>query len=144
MKFVLIEPAKPKVEIIDAAEMAKACARAGLESTKVDHGVVSRTKQRGISIVVYEFGLFVPVQKQYYFAIGKHLYAGNAILYAFNYEGATIDFLPPIPMLAFFENALAVEDAIHRHTVDRPQMLLNGELIWSWPAEPPSEFRISL
>src|SRR5262245_23390590 len=140
MRFVLVDPRLRGARFIQAKDIGAAITRAGLDRNETGHGIIAREQTRGIGIFVHEFSLFVPVQRQVYFAIGRHLYAGNAVLYAFDYVGKTIDFALPIPMLTFFGSALEVEEAIHRDLIDRPQLVLNGEVLWSWPAEAPPQF----
>ena len=144
MKFATIEPQLRRAQIGDYADLHAAERAVGLEPTKVDHGVVSRTRRRGLSIVVFEFGMFVPPPQQFYFAIGSHLYAGNAVLYAFAPAGETIDIDEPLPPLDWFADASAVERAILRGAVMRPQLKVNGEVMWSWPEPRPRDVRVAL
>jgi len=144
MMFATVEPHLCQARIVGFKSLFAAERAIGLEPNKIDFAIVSRDRDRGIGIIVFEYGLFVPPHQQAYFAIEQRLYAGNALLYAFNQVGETIDFEPPLPFIDFFNGALDVEQAIHDGRIVRPQMLLNGKVIWSWPAERPKELAIKL
>jgi len=87
MKFAIVDPWAKNVALVDAAGMKEAEEAAGLEAGHVDFGSVAR----GVGIVVFEFGLFDPPDKQRYFSINGGLYAGKAVLYAYGDDGETID-----------------------------------------------------
>lgn len=92
----------------------------------------------GMEIVVYEFGLREPVEKHKYFSIGNVLYAGNAVIFAVGAEGETVDITDAqlhtiLSHTTFHHNAAAVEWNIQQGWIDRPQMLVNDELLWQWP-----------
>ena len=56
-----------------------------LKPGEVDFGTIYLDPSgAGISIIVYEYGLFLPVAEARYFAIGRNLHAGGAVLFAFN------------------------------------------------------------
>jgi hypothetical protein len=133
MRYITIDPIKGTVKAIETDDFQFALETAGLESGRVDHGVV----ELGVSIVVHEFGLFVDPERQRYFAIGDQLFAGKALLYGFDYRGETVD-LRRVPDVKFFLNAKAVEKAIVDGTIQRPQMKLDSEVIWSWPDPRPA------
>jgi hypothetical protein len=144
MKFVTVEPQFHRVTLGDFADLHSAERAIGLEPLKTDHGVVMRTEERAIGIVIFEFAFFVPPEQQFYFAIEHRLYAGNCVLYAFNPQGETIDFDPPLPFFRWFDDNIDVEAAILQGSVARPQLKLNDQLIWSWPEEMPRQFRVML
>lgn len=139
MKFTVINPKEKHMVTIDAADLKTAQEQAGLD--KVDHGLVMRDHETGagISIVVYEFGLFVPAEEQHYFSLNGRLYAGNAVLYSFDFEGNTIDVMPPPGAPVWFDSLADVEAAIAAQAIPRPRMSINAEVIWEWPAPPPSD-----
>ena len=132
MRYITIDPAKHVVKVIDTDDYMFALETAGLEGVNVDHGTI----EHGIAIVVHGFSLFEPPERQHYFAIGDRLYAGRALLYAYDESGETVNLLR-VPDVTFFTNAKAVENAIEAATVQRPQMKLNDEVIWSWPQPRP-------
>ena len=139
MKFLAIKPREEVAEVIEAKDAHAAYRMVGLDPLKIDHGVALKHDGGGLGIVVYEFGLFEPSQEQSYFAIGQRLYAGNALIYNFDHKGATVDFelgRPPVPIW-WFDNAADVEAAITNDTISRPQMLVNGDVIWEWPQPAP-------
>ncbi len=126
MKFAVINPKERTFKYADWIDFAAAKREAGLGH--VDHGVCAH----GIGIVVSEFGLYEPTDKQSYFAIGAQLYAGNAVMYAFDAHGKSIDLIT-YPPPRWFSSADAVEDAIQRRTVARPEVSMNGKVLWRWP-----------
>jgi hypothetical protein len=132
MHFAIINPIKKETVVVDCVSESDAYKIAGLSSARVDHGVIVP----GIGIVIYEFGLFTPPSEQSYFAINGHLYAGVAVLYAFNKEGRTVS-LQAVPPVVFMPNAEAVERSIQLGLVQRPQITVNGETIWEWPQPRP-------
>jgi hypothetical protein len=128
MKFVVIDPRKISVEQIDAPELHEALNLAGLTPHEIDHGVVTH----GIGIVVYEFGLFVPPTEQRYFAVGKGLYAGTAVLYGYDERGETVD-LAIWPPPRFFGSIDAIEQAIAADEIVRPRIAIDSTVTWEWP-----------
>jgi hypothetical protein len=136
MKFGAIDPRTTRVEFVEAAELDAAKAAAGLHPLRVDHGVLWRDPAlgRGASIVVYEFGLYVPSQR--YFAIGRSLFGGPAVIYGFDNAGEAVD-LDKLPPVYFFRDAEEVERAIGTGQIQRPVMVINDDVIWKWPEPPP-------
>lgn len=132
VRYVTIDPGKREIKAIDVEDYLYALDKAGLAPGRVDHGVV----EIGISIVVDEFSLFVPPAQQRYFAIGTRLFAGRALLYAFDDGGDTVD-LNRIPDVKFFDSAKAVESAIEIGTIERPR---NTLIQWVWPEPKPDVF----
>jgi len=107
----------------------------GLNSRQIDFGCLKRPDMTpGISIVVYEFGLKEPPQDQHFFAIGRSLFAGNAVLFAFDDVGSTID-LEQMPPVLFFRDHHEVERSIEEDIIDRPEISVNGRVLWQWRGE---------
>ena len=130
MKFVTIDAYKAKVETVEAASPQEAYAHVGLNPGSVDHGVV----HPGVAIVVYEYFLFVPVDEQRWFAVGRQLFGGTAVLYGFDESGETVDLKEPPPVL-FFRDYVEVERAIQNGVIDRPRMAVNNQVLWQWPQQ---------
>lgn len=140
MKFLLIKPAEKTSEVVEAENEVAALALAGLDPGGVDSGLISRA--HGLSIFVYEFGLFEPVEKTHYFSIKTHLYAGNAVVFSFDEAGETIDFDPTsMPEVVFYPDVAAIERAIKNREIERPRMGVNDKELWRWPDAPPAEMR---
>lgn len=143
MQFCVIDPVKKAATTIDTKTVADALPLAGLVRGKVDYGtVVHRDSEGGLGIVVHEFGLFTPSYQQKYFAIGPRLYAGGALLYAYDAGGVTIEFKVVdwqhvLSAIQWLESAATVELAISCGLVIRPQMAVNGEVLWTWPQPAP-------
>jgi hypothetical protein len=137
MKYVLIDPAKVSVKIVDCT-WEEAFATLGLKPGEVDFGTLAVPDEAGnpgLTIVVYQFGLYDDPSTQRYFQLGNNLYAGGGLLYAFNREGDTVD-MPCVLPVSFFANAQAVERAIEDGRVARPRTMVNEKLIWEWKAVP--------
>jgi hypothetical protein len=126
MQFATIDVDHTQVTVVDGPNLEAVQIVMGLD--KVDHGVVAP----GIGIVVDEFGLYTPTDKQSYFAIFGRLYAGNAVLYGFNRQGESVDLLT-LPPVLFMPSAAAVERNIELGIVHRPQITVNGVVTWQWP-----------
>lgn len=139
MRYITIDPARTAIKVIDADSYPYAVEVAGLEVGEVDHGTIERDPitGNGIGIVVYEYSLFVPSDQQRYFSIKGKLYAGRALLYAYNESGETID-LKRVPDVVFFGSARAVEMAIEAGTLERPASKTLG---WQWPQPMPDRFK---
>lgn len=141
MKFALIDTIQRKFWVAACDDLNAAKLLVGLKPLEVDHGVVMRNEDGGIALMVAEFGLFEPVDKQYFFSIGTHLYAGNAVLYAFDSSGDTVDF-PSIRLpLRFFLNHREVEAAIADGEIVRPTMSVNDAVLWRWPDACPTDMK---
>ena len=130
MQYVLINPILRATLGRSYADLTAAIAAAGLDPDHVDHGMMSRS----IGYVVYEFGLFVPPAEQHYFAIGKQLVAGPAVLYGVNAWGEGVDlWQSTIPDVRWFLGANDVEAAIEAGDIIRPETAINGVVTWRWP-----------
>jgi hypothetical protein len=137
MKFGLVNAVRRQFLVAVCDDLNAAKKLVGLDPLGVDHGVVMRNEDGGIALVVAEFGLFEPVDKQHFFSIGTHLYAGSAVLYAFDASGETIDF-PSIRLpIRFFLNHREVDAAIADGEIVRPQMAMNDVVFWRWPEPQP-------
>ena len=138
MKFVIIKAKEKEVCVVDCKTLHDAETLAGLNRNEVDHGTV----KRGVGYVVYEFGHFMPVSEQHYFAMAGRLIAGNAVLYGYDELGKTID-LDQAPIVFFFEDLGEIERAFGGGICQRPQLTVNGEVLWQWPDPPPRGFGIA-
>lgn len=139
MKFVTIEPFETRVRLTEATDIHMVYARLALGSN-VDYAMVMRPRgpRVGISIVVSGLSLFVPPDDQRYFVLNGRLYGGNAVLYAFDEAGKTLD-MPWSPAVIFMSRT-GVEEAIAHGQIERPQIVINGVAIWKWPDRPPPPF----
>lgn len=145
MKFGLINPKRKTVLIVDAKNLDAALARAGLKMGAVDHAVVAP----GLGIIVHEYALLIPPRQQRYFTLlasasyTRQLYGGNAVLYAFDEHGETIDAHDDVPLhVTWFADAFAVEDAIDKGFIPRPTIRVNDVVTWEWQANPPPRSRM--
>jgi len=136
MKFLLIDPKARKLHVGDFPELNDAKIAAGLNPREVDHGTVARR----LSIVVYEFSLFVPPEEQFYFSLGDQLFAGSAVIYQTNSIGETVNFdktiltatFPNPGWLRWYRSVNEIEAAISGGTLRRPQTAVNDTVLWSW------------
>jgi len=128
MKFGLIDAKKRSAKIDDYGDFNLALAAVGLQQGHIDFGHLTEH----VHIAVWEYGLFAPTYAIEYFSVVGMLFAGNAVIYASDNAGATID-LPMLPPVMFFKDVEAVEYAIARGEVLRPQTAVNGAVLWRWP-----------
>ena len=129
MKFIVIEPGLKKATTVECKELQSALIRAGLNPLSVDFGVV----RPGLGIVVAEFGMYDPPDKQCYFALGRAMFAGNAVLYGFNESGETIDADMTGMPLTWLPTREDCELAFASGAVVRPAIKVNDVVIWAWP-----------
>ena len=134
MRFVVID-ARLRIVVPIAANSGEIYELAGLDTFHVDHAVVARSPETGIgiAIAVHEHGLFQPPADCFYFSVGRKMYAGNAVLYAFDGAGRTIDMPAQPPPVMFYRSHRELEAAIERGEIDRPQTLINNIVVWRWP-----------
>ena len=129
MKYVLVNPILRTATAGDYASLQDAEVAAGLDPGKVDHGMITRS----IGYVVFEFGLFAPPEEQHYFAMGRQLIAGSAVLYGVNAWGESVNLhRSTIPDIRWFLGVNDVEAAIVSGEIIRPQTAVNGEVTWQW------------
>jgi len=131
-RYASIEPDAHLLRIVDKS-IFDAVVDAGLNDDGTDHSMVD--KHTGI--VFNQYDMYVPPEQQDYFAINGRLYAGNALIYGVDDRGNTVDIvetdrLTPI----FLHGREEVERAIQDGLIARPQLRVNGELIWKWPDQP--------
>lgn len=129
MKFIIISPRSRQVDAVEYDSLDDALIAAGIAPGSVDHGVV----RPGLGVAVYEFGLFSPPQTQKYFALGAAMFAGPAVLYGFDESGCTVDADMTGMPLTWLPTQLDCEAAFAAGAVVRPQIKVNGAVIWSWP-----------
>lgn len=129
MRFVAIDPAQKTVDLIDAKTLTDTYSKVGLDPFQVDHGIIAR----GIAIVVYEKGMKADPNTVDFFSIGGHLFAGTAVLYAFDDNSRETINLNSKPPVMFYRSAREVEQAIARGEIYRPEIRVNGVVEWSWP-----------
>jgi hypothetical protein len=60
------------------------------------------------------------------------LYCGGAVPFGFDEHGEAANIDAP-PAIMFYRNADAVEAAISRGELHRPQICVNGAVLWQWP-----------
>lgn len=141
MKFAIVESKNKRWRIGSFESLRAAEQTIGLDPMTTDHGVICKPGEDGLGfgIVVCELSLYVPPARQSYFAIGGKLYGGDAVLYAFDRSGASADLENfPLP-IRFFDDRAAVEGAIAANDIARPELSINGHLIWRWPEPPPED-----
>ena len=145
MKFGIIKPATRTFDVVEADTIVAAYALAGLDPGKTDHGVAAALDNKHkVAFVVYEFGFFVPVKEQHYFEMCGRLVAGSALIYECDVYGRTIDLSDEgeaaIGTPTWFMSADEVELAIESGALARPQLAVNGDVLWSWPEPAPPDF----
>lgn len=145
MKYGRIDAAAHKLDIIESDLFDSAERMCGLDPGKTDHGTIGHHPDvGGIGIVVAEFGLFVPPLNQYYFALDARLFAGNAMLYCYDEAGDTVDFDDTgLVTPRWFASGMEVARAITKGELIRPQLSVNGVVVWEWPQSRPDLERLS-
>jgi hypothetical protein len=133
MRFGVIRPSRQELRYFEAKDMDQALVHVGLKRLEIDHGTV----MPGIAIVVHELSLFK--RPQSYFAIRHRLYGGNALLYGFEPKGATIDLAPLTETVGWLPDQETAEIAISLGQVERPQMAVGNDVLWSWPKPRPTD-----
>lgn len=142
MKFAIIKSAAKQIELVDEPDVWAAMeAHTDLKRGEIDFGSLSRE----VKIIVYEFGMFLEPDdpRDHHFSLGRQLFVGDAVIFASDDEGETIDFTDKNLVLLkavthFYQSRATVEYAIRNGRIDRPQMSLNGEIIWQWPQRNPN------
>jgi hypothetical protein len=134
LSFIAIDPRNATVEVVEAEDLREVYERVGLESTKVDHSTIARLpNDELICLVVDDLGMHKPVSEAKYWSIGAQLLEGGAVLYAADAMGETVSIRAKPPVM-FYRDAAEVEKAIAAGEVMRPEMSLNGEVVWRWPS----------
>lgn len=135
LRYGIIDPAAKSTKVMEFESFDDALDAAGLKPGEIDFGQLGP----GLSVVVHEFGLFVPMNQTAYFAINSRLFAGNALIYAVNEMGETVS-LPsktfPVDV-TFFEDGAAALRAIEADEIIQPSMAIGKETIWVWPQPAP-------
>jgi hypothetical protein len=134
MRFVIVLPAIKRFITFDG-DLNDAVISAGLSPGAIDHG----TLRPGLGYVVGEYAMFEPTDQQHYFGFGTPLIAGNAVLYSYDSEGQTIDFIPSnLRELRWFDFIAEIERDIARDWIKRPVMSLPDQSVfWQWPQPKP-------
>jgi hypothetical protein len=139
-KFLLIEPERESIRLVEHSEFDDALKAAGLCRGKVDHGQINRQ----LGITVFEFGLFMHPEQMHFTVINHRLYAGNAVVYGVGAHGELVDVdHDPYALhfgYVFLHGRFDVEAAILTGTVERPVLREDGNVIWRWPERVPSDF----
>jgi hypothetical protein len=134
MRFVIVDPSSAKVKKVEAEKLHDVYPLVNLKPGEVDFATLYLDKEGwGVSIIVYELGLFMPVEVARYFSIGNSLFVGGAVLFQFDAEGDTIDFDLQPPPVMFYRDHYEVEYAIQKGDIRRPITSINGEEVWRWP-----------
>jgi hypothetical protein len=139
MIYARIVPALRAFELIQTKDWDSAIRAAGLTPAQVDHGGAQLGLCK-IGVVVGEYGLFTPPETTAYFGINRNLYAGNALVYAVDHRGETIDFDLMDELRAavmWLPDRPAVELAIRTGVIRRPMITADGKLVWTWPGPDP-------
>jgi len=140
MRYEKIDAVMHKVELLDLPTFEDAERACGLVPGHVDHGPLWRAGMRQLAIVVDEFGLFAPPINQHFFAIGRQLYAGNALIYAYGEYGETVDLDPAAEVIPrFFASAYDADTAIRLGELERPRCADGRGGTWEWPQQPPPD-----
>jgi hypothetical protein len=140
MRFGLIDPWEQRAAFIHAEDLHNAFFLVGLKWNQVDHGCLQRFGENVVGYAVYEFGLHEPPEEQRYFALGRALIAGKAVLYQEKCDVACdLEVMPE--RVRWFGSVLEIEAAIAADEIVRPLMAAGGEVLWRWPEPAPFQRR---
>lgn len=128
MRFGLVNATQGTVQTSEFDNLREAAWSLGLDMSAVDFGSLSRQ----IHLVVYEFGLRADPRTQCFFSVAGQLYAGNAAIFQVDDRGDTVDLSEPLPPIRFLPTVEDVERAISAGEIMRPQIAVNGEVVWQW------------
>lgn len=136
MIFGIIDPKREVFELKDFDHIKQAELYAGLTLHHTDHGTMSPR----IGTITYEFALFE--EKNFFFSVGRRLYAGAMVLYEIEERGGTCDFGDDLEELVrkhliFYPSLRAAEVATIQNEVLRPELAVNGSVYWQWPGPKP-------
>lgn len=122
----IVLAAERRAEIIDG-DIDAAYAATGLKPGAVDFGTLDETR----SIIVYEYGLYLPYRKQSFFVINRRLYVNGGVIFQTDREGETVplETLPDIRFMSADEVLVAIEAG----SVILPVVAIDGRVIWKWP-----------
>lgn len=141
MNVILIDPEICEVNNWETDDDLNDFARKWIRCDIIDHALITRYSEgRSLHIIVYENGLIGgPHASTRYFALGRHLFNGRAILYA-AHHGKTIDapdnlarhFNGDCPDFHWIATANVAEKFMVDGKLDRPTRTYNGEVLWQW------------
>ena len=136
MNFFMVDAERGGFVDQECEDLRSAMIVMGLKD--VDHGIV----EKGIAIVVYEHGLFES-ENCSWFSLNGRLYAGNAVFYGFDEMGETVELetsqrVRIASNIRFLFHFTDVERAIEAGYVKRPEIKINGAVIWRWPDKAPA------
>lgn len=144
--FCIVEPEYSNYKLVDAPSMDSALELAGLQSGRLDHGVLIRAVPTQdsdeppftIALFAYEFGLYQRDTHYWTVPVSADVYCGNTVLYEATIEGDTIDFKHPdvLKGIKFYHGHEQLERAIQANKVRRPKIAINGLVVWEWPNPP--------
>jgi hypothetical protein len=136
MRFFIIDPADFSIREVHCEKLEEVLKQAGLEIMRTEFQTVYTEERWGLQIAYYETGLLEPPNGQHrFFSIGPQLFAGSVVAFAFSRpEGDTMSIPKEIdlPAVMFYRSHLEVEAAIQRDEIERPQILINGSVVWEW------------
>lgn len=125
MRYVVVIPKRLEVNVVEADDIYMLYKQLDLED--VDHGIIFK----GIAIVVGEHSLFEgQLQGRGFFSIGRHVFCGNAVMYAYDYAGEMIDMPLQPPPVVFYSSVENVKRAVQLDLITEPTIRINDEVTW--------------
>jgi hypothetical protein len=136
--LIIINPKLKTIETL-TGDIGPALAKEIIGNEGVDHGMLARE----FGYIVYEWGMYDGLAGSY-FAYGKALISGVAIVYAVNDYGETEDISAADAdqireRVRWFDSGDEVERAIKAGEVKRPRVSLTipgqgTQVFWEWPS----------
>lgn len=143
-KYITIDVTEKSVKLGEFKTLQMALESVGLTTGEVDWSGMGHTAdKRHITLMAYEFGLRPDWNggRQFkYCRIGRQMYAGNLVIFAADEMGENADMREGERVLLekhieWLDDEDDCEVAIAEDRMDRPQMSVNGEIMWEWNKE---------
>jgi hypothetical protein len=137
-KFVLIDPRDCTVKLVALEDLSAGYDAVGLDRTNLDFTCIYKAPMErwSLNIIVDDLGMYRPIEQAKYWSLGGQLLEGGAIIFKAE-EGGETSSMEMVPPVMFYRSHLEVEQAIARGEIARPQMSVNGEVVWRWPEARP-------
>jgi hypothetical protein len=138
--FGIVKPRERGVTLVVMHDLFDAYESIGLPrgGAGIDHGPVIDPPWNGIgfSIAVDERTIFSARDHRDFFALGKRLFAGEAVVYAHTLWEISVDLPHDVP-IRYFDSLDAIEAEIAVGTLERPTMWHGDAIAWQWPQPNP-------
>lgn len=137
MIFSVIDPNIRSIEHREFSSLEKALQSLDLHRREIQFGSVL-LPQTDLGIAVDGNGLYEDPERQKFFAIGRQLFAGPAVIFGRDEDGE----IASVPkdvffIIRWFDHYQRIVEAIERGEIDQPCIKIGGEPLWVWPQPMP-------